>query len=149
MRGTIRLNGWAEAWRGIFAEIETFEGEDGEAGLKDMSDRLWEENAYGDDEPDRVVLFVRFTSEHDGVAVYDKTWALDAFGDARGTAMARLVSVTVALAVEAVLAREIAPGVSAAPARPKLVNRWLDVLDTQAQHMQLVDHLARGKNGSI
>jgi len=142
VRGTIRLGGWAEAWKGIFAEIETLEGEEGEARLKEMSDRLWEENAYDDDEPDRVVLFVRFTSEHDGVAVYDKTWTLDAYGDARGTAMARLVSVTVALAVEAVLAREITPGVCAAPADPKLVTRWLDVIDTQAQHMQCVDHLA-------
>jgi len=142
VRGTLRLNGWAEAWKGIFAEIETLEGEEGEARLKEMSDQLWTKYAYEDDEPDRVVLFVRFKSEHQGVPVYDKTWTLDAFGDARGSAMARLVSVTVALAVEAVLAREIAPGVRAAPADPKLVTRWLAAVDTQAQHMQLVDHLA-------
>ena len=89
-----------------------------------------------------MVLFVRLCAEHDGAPVYDKTWALDAFGDARGSAMARLVSVTVALAVEAVLARAIAPGVSAGPDDPRLVARWLEAIDTQAQHMQLVDHLA-------
>ena len=40
---------------------------------------------------------------------------MDAWGDARGTAMARLVSIPVSLAVEAVLNREVPAGVSAAP----------------------------------
>jgi len=142
VRGTVRLKGWADAWKDIFAELETLEGEEGEARLKDISDRLWQAYAYGEGEPDRVVLFVRLRAERDGMPVYDKTWTLDAHGDARGSAMARLVSVTVALAVEAVLAREIGPGVSTAPADPKLVARWLEVIGTQAQHMELVDHLA-------
>jgi len=142
VRGTLRLNGWTEAWKDIFAEIETHDGPESEARLKHLSDQLWAQNAYDDGEPDRVVLFVRLGAERDGRPVYDKTWALDAFGDARGTAMARLVSVTVALAVEAVLAREIAAGVCAAPDDPTLVARWLEVIDMQAQHLQLVDHLA-------
>jgi len=48
----------------------------------------------------------------------------------------------VALAVASVLKREIKPGVSAAPSDGRLVRLWLDEIDTQAQHMQLVDHLA-------
>ncbi len=69
VRGTIRLTGWAEAWKGIFAEIETVSGPDGEARLKQLSDQLWDENAYGPDEPDRVVLFVHLGAERDGMQV--------------------------------------------------------------------------------
>ncbi|HHL20689.1 MAG TPA: saccharopine dehydrogenase, partial [Aliiroseovarius sp.] len=64
------------------------------------------------------------------------------WGDARGTAMARLVSVPVSLAVEAVLAGEIAPGVSAAPSDPALVARWMAETGGLAQYLEKVDHLA-------
>lgn len=141
VRGTLRLNGWAEAWKDVFAEIETLSGPEGDARLKEMSDEFWNKNAYDEGEPDRVVLCVGLKAEKDGMPVYHKTWTLDAHGDARGTAMARLVSVTVALAVESVLKREIAPGVSPAPSDDKLVHNWLDAIDVQAQHMQLVDEL--------
>lgn len=142
VRGTLRLNGWAEAWSDIFAEIAELEGPAGEARLKEMSDRLWAENAYEKDEPDRVVLCVALEARNHGRTVYHKTYAMDAWGDARGTAMARLVSVPVSLAVEAILTRDIAPGVSAAPSDPKLVDRWMEAVDTQAQHLQIVNHLA-------
>ena len=32
VRGTLRLDGWSDAWADIFAEIETLEGEAGDAG---------------------------------------------------------------------------------------------------------------------
>lgn len=142
VRGTLRLGGWADAWADVFREIETLEGAAGEDRLKEMSDQFWAENAYDEGEPDRVVLCVGLSATKEGEEVYHKTWTLDAHGDERGTAMARLVSVTVALAVSSVLDREIKPGVSAAPSDERLVQRWLDEIDTQAQHMQLVDHLA-------
>ncbi|MFC2969458.1 saccharopine dehydrogenase family protein [Acidimangrovimonas pyrenivorans] len=141
VRGTIRLNGWSEAWKDIFAEIETLEGEAGEARLKEMSDQFWRDNAYEEGEADRVVLFVSLKAEKDGVPVYHKTYAMDAAGDARGTAMARLVSIPVSLAIEAVANREIPAGVHPAPHDLKLVNRWLDVVKGQAQYMAVVDHL--------
>ncbi|MCX7888814.1 MAG: saccharopine dehydrogenase NADP-binding domain-containing protein [Rhodobacteraceae bacterium] len=142
VRGTIRLNGWAEAWAPVFAEIETLEGPAGEARLKEMSDRFWRENSYGQDDPDRVVLFVSLKAEKAGLPVFHRTWALDAWGDVRGTAMARLVSVPVALAVGSVLAREIPAGVHPAPHEPRLVARWLEEVGHLAQYMRLVDHLA-------
>jgi saccharopine dehydrogenase (NADP+, L-glutamate forming) len=76
------------------------------------------------------------------VAVWHKTYVMDAWGDARGSAMARLVSVPVSLAVEAVLARAVPAGVSAAPADPRLVRRWLDEVQRLAQHLMVVDHRA-------
>jgi saccharopine dehydrogenase (NADP+, L-glutamate forming) len=142
VRGTIRLNGWADAWAPVFAEIETLSGTEGDARLREMSDRFWRENSYGTDDPDRVVLFVSLKAEKAGRPVWHRTWALDAWGDVRGTAMARLVSIPVALAVEAVMNREFPAGVHPAPHDPRLLRRWLDEVGHLAQYMRLVDHLA-------
>ncbi len=142
VRGTLRLNGWADAWSDVFTEIETLSGPDGDARLKEMSDQFWAENAYDEGEPDRVVLCVGLKAERDGIPVWHKTYVMDAWGDARGSAMARLVSIPVSLAVEAVLNRAIPAGVHAAPSDPKLVQGWMAEIDTLAQHLQVVDHLS-------
>lgn len=141
VRGTLRLNGWAEAWSDVFQEVETLTGPEGEARLAEMSDQFWSEHAYDEGEPDRVVLCVGLKAEADGAPVWHKTYVMDAWGDARGTAMARLVSIPVSLAVESVLNREIPVGVHAAPGDPKLVSRWMTEIDTLAQHLNIVDHL--------
>ena len=93
-------------------------------------------------EPDRVVLCVGLKAERVGEAVYDKTYVLDAWGDNRGSAMARLVSVTVALAVESVADGKILAGVSPAPGSELLVREWMNVLRGEAQHVEVVDALA-------
>lgn len=142
VRGTIRLNGWADAWAPVFAEIEGLSGPEGEARLAEMAAGFWRDNAYAEGEPDRVVLFVSLKAEKDGRPVFHKTWAMDAWGDARGTAMGRLVSIPVSLAVEAVLAREIPAGVHPAPHDPRLVTRWLHEVEHLAQYLARVDHLA-------
>jgi len=142
VRGTLRLNGWAQAWDGVFREIETLSGPTGEARLKEMSDQFWAENAYDAGEPDRVVLCVGLKAERDGQTVWDKTWVMDAWGDAKSTAMARLVSFPVSFAIQSVLAGEIPAGVHAAPSDPKLVASWLAKIDNIAQHMEIVDKTA-------
>jgi hypothetical protein len=70
--------------------------------------------------------------------VFHETWALDAAGDENGSAMGRLVSVPVAVAIESLLRGEIEPGVHAAPHDPVLVKQWLNEIRPQAQYMQLV-----------
>ncbi len=144
VRGTIRLNGWAEAWGPLFAEIEALEGStpaEIDAALTARANALLKENSYAPGEPDRVVLFVSLQAERDGRVVFHETWAMDAWGDARGTAMGRLVSIPVSLAVESVLAREIPVGVHAAPHDPKLVTRWLAEVARLSQYLQRVEHL--------
>ncbi|WP_421701939.1 saccharopine dehydrogenase C-terminal domain-containing protein [Aliiroseovarius sp.] len=140
VRGTLRLNGWAEAWGDVFSEIETLSGPEGDARLKEMSDQFWAENAYDEGEPDRVVLCVALKAEKDGQTAYHKTYVMDAWGDDRGTAMARLVSFPVSMAVESVLKRRIYPGVTAAPSEPALIKDWMQVIDGLAQHLEVVDH---------
>ncbi len=138
VRGTIRLNGWQEAWTPVFREIETLEGPAGEARLAEMAAAFLRDNAYAPGEPDRVVLFVSLKAEKAGRAVFHETWAMDAWGDARGSAMARLVSTPVSFAVESLLNREIAAGVHPAPHDPKLVASWLGQVRGLAQYMERV-----------
>lgn len=142
VRGTIRLKGWSDAWAPVFREIETLQGPAGDARLAEMAAQFWRDNAYGADDPDRVVLCVALMAENEQGPRWHKEWVLDAHGDARGTAMARLVSIPVALAVESVLAGRFEPGVHAAPDDPAMVKDWLAEVGGLAQHMQKVDHIA-------
>ena len=62
----------------------------------------------------RLVVDDRAAPEYDPAtreweAVWSRTIAMDAWGDERGSAMARLVSVPVSLAVEAVAAGTLPP----------------------------------------
>ena len=143
VRGTLRLNGWKDAWAEVFEEVERLASEPAEtaeARLKEMSDGFWSENAYEEGEPDRVVLCVDLKVSQGKNAFWHKTYVMDAWGDANGSAMARLVSIPVSLAIESVLAGELPPGVTPAPSAPALVNRYLAEVETLAQHLAVVDH---------
>jgi saccharopine dehydrogenase-like NADP-dependent oxidoreductase len=137
VRGTLRLNGWADAWQPVFDTLAT---RPDEATLMALSDELWQKYPLTEGEPDRVVLCVSLKAERAGIPVWHKTWALDAEGDVRGSAMARLVSGTVALGVEALLAREIPVGLHGAPRDRRLVGKWLEEIHTVAQFMRRIDH---------
>lgn len=141
VRGTLRLDGWKEAWSDVFAEIETLEGPSGEARLQEMTDQFWAKHAYEDGEPDRVIMCVSLKAERDGQPAYHKTYAMDAWGDASSTAMARLVSIPLSLGIEAVEAGKFEPGVQAAPSDLFMVREWLGEVDRLAQHLELVDHI--------
>lgn len=142
VRGTLRLGGWAKAWADVFTEVETLSGASGEKRLQELSDELLKDNRYTDGEPDRVVMFVALKAESGSEKVYNKTYVMDAHGDAESSAMARLVSVPVSLAVEAVLSEEIGSGVSAAPSSPQLVDRWMTQVGEIAQHLAIIDHMS-------
>ena len=141
VRGSLRLNGWAEAWSDVFREIETLSGPAGDQRMQEMSQEFWTKHAYGTDDPDRVVLCVSLKATQGDAVVWHKTYVMDAWGDADGTAMARLVSVPVSMAVTAVMQGRISPGVSAAPSDPKIVKAWLDRVGVLAQHLTIVDHV--------
>ena len=138
VRGTLRLRGWENAWSEIFSEIEKLSGENDDERLAKMSDQLWLENAYDKNEVDRVVLVVSLKASNGEETKWHKTYVLDAHGDSVSTAMARLVSLPVSFAVEAVAQNKIAPGVSAAPSDMSIVNDWLNKIKNLAQHLEIV-----------
>ena len=141
VRGTLRYKGWKNAWGDIFSEVDTLDASIAEARLKEISDDLWDRYSYTDGEVDRVILTVELKVENDTEVVWHKQYLMDTLGNDNGSAMAQLVSCSVALAVEAVLGNEISSGVTAAPHQTKLVSRWLDQAEDISDHFVLIDHL--------
>jgi len=142
VRGTLRYKGWKDAWADIFSEIDSLESQEVEGRLKILSDDLWKKYSYKEDEVDRVILTVELKVKKDSEVVWHKQFLLDTLGNVKGSAMAQLVSCSVALAVEAVLNKEIPPGVSAAPYQSELVKRWLNQAEEISDHFALIDHLS-------
>ena len=141
VRGTLRLKGWSKAWAGIFNEIETLHGVAGEKRLIEMSEQFWQDNAYSENEPDRVILCVDLKAEINKQIIWHKTYKMDAWGDNRGTAMARLVSYPVSFAVKAIIDDDIDHGVSAASNKSYVVEKWLKDISSLAQEFDIIDHL--------
>ena len=141
VRGTLRYKGWKNAWGDIFSEVDTLDASIAEARLKEISDDLWDRYSYKDGEVDRVILTVELKVENDTEVLWHKQYLMDTLGNDNGSAMAQLVSCSVALAVEAVLGNEISSGVTAAPHQSKLVSRWLDQAEDISDHFVLIDHL--------
>jgi len=142
VRGTLRYKGWEAAWADIFSEVDSLDSQEVEERLKILSDDLWKKYSYKEDEVDRVILTVELKVKEDSEVVWHKQFLLDTLGNAKGSAMAQLVSCSVALAVEAVLNNEISPGVSAAPHQSELVKRWLNQAEDISDHFALINHLS-------
>ena len=141
VRGTLRYKGWKNAWQDIFSEVESLEMAKAQSRLTELSNELWHNFAYKEGEVDRVVLTVEMKVERGPDIVWHKQYILDTLGNEEGSAMAQLVSNSVALAVEAILANDISPGVSAAPHESALVERWLNRTKELSDHFVLLDHL--------
>jgi saccharopine dehydrogenase (NADP+, L-glutamate forming) len=137
VRGTLRLEGWTEAWSDIFEQLQSLDRADAEDRLKNLSDRLWDQYAYAEDEPDRVVLCVELEAASPDGACFHEASVIDAIGRPGSSAMARLVSLPVSYAADAILAGDITPGVSAAPSDKALVDTWFGKL---AEVGDVVEH---------
>lgn len=140
IRGSLRLQGWAKAWKNIFSLVESADGAEGEAKLQAKSDELWQDHAFKEGEQDRVALYVELLAKdaHTQQCIWRQSYSMDAYGNETGSAMARLVSTTVSLAVEAVLEERIGAGVSAAPNDMGLVSDWLAYFN---DHHETINHL--------
>ncbi|MGB0865397.1 MAG: saccharopine dehydrogenase family protein [Granulosicoccaceae bacterium] len=142
VRGTLRLQGWSDAWQPLFEEIETLQGDAGEARLVEMSEQLWETESYDEGEPDRVVLVVELEARRQDGAVWHQCYTLDAAGDAQDTAMARLVSTPLSLAIEATAQGQMPAGLCPASKDLATVHRWMDYLKAKGEPIARVDYLA-------
>ena len=147
VRGTLRLDGWSAAWADLFKEVETLEGPEGDARLREISEGLWNDHAYDAGEADRVVMFVRLTATKDGAPVFDQAWAMDASGKDDGSAMGKLVSITVAMAIESLVAARLATGVvtasnAADPLFAEDIRReWIAEVETMCDTLERIDYL--------
>lgn len=129
IRGTLRLEGWAHAWRDVLDQIGNLDPATAAKDLEPLATALGEKYRYAPGEPDRVVLSVELEARQDGETTWFGAYAIDASGDDRGQAMARLVSLPVSLAVDSLVAGDFAPGVHAATADSRLIEHWLTTLE--------------------
>ncbi|MEX0297963.1 MAG: saccharopine dehydrogenase family protein [Kordiimonas sp.] len=121
VRGTLRLQGWKKAWANVFEQVDKATPDD----LKELSDRLWSEHAYGEAEEDRVVMYVALSVTKDDGSVWEASLALDEKGSGWKTAMAATVSKTVAEAVMFITKSAMTPGIHAAITCPNQCRIWL------------------------
>ena len=148
-RGTLQLKGWSAAWEPIFAELAGLAGPEAapgeapstDAGPAAIAKTLAQNNPYAEGEADRVVVFVSLLAQREGVAAWHRSWVLEAGGDFRGPAVQRLEALSLGLAGQAVLARDMLAGLHVASEDAKIVARWMEALPHQAHHLNLINHL--------
>ncbi|MEV0554654.1 saccharopine dehydrogenase family protein [Streptomyces sp. NPDC050597] len=121
IRGTLRLDGWLDAWQPVFEELR--QGDD--QRITALAQELAARYPTTDADRDRVVLAVSL-DVRDGS---DRTWSgrylLDLEGDAEESAMARCVSRTLALGVRRILGSGLPPGLNRAAETAARSEDWL------------------------
>ncbi|MCX4903899.1 saccharopine dehydrogenase family protein [Streptomyces sp. NBC_00878] len=127
IRGTLRLDGWLDAWQPVFEELR--QGDD--RRITALAQELAARYPTTDADRDRVVLAVSLdvragSDRTDGT---DRIWSgrylLDLEGDAEESAMARCVSRTLALGVRRILGDDLPPGLNRAAETAERSEEWL------------------------
>ena len=128
VRGTLRLDGWLDAWSGVFDELRG-----GDAGrIAALADELAARYPTTEADRDRVVLSVALRVRSDGGAAWSGAYLLDETGDAAESAMARCVSLPLAFGVTEILAGRLPAGLRLAAQGAADAQRWLSFLAEHA-----------------
>ena len=135
VRGTLRLDGWQEAWRDIFEMLEN-KSDTIEDDIAKKSEELLRDNKYQDNEEDRVVLSVKLKAFENNKTIFDSSYFLDEKGSGENTAMGKLVSLTLSAAIDLILNDKISPGVKTAPHDVKDINYFFKILEDNKINIQ-------------
>ena len=127
VRGTLRLNGWSEAWREIFDMLNN-SSTNIEEEITKKSETLWQKYKYQKHEKDRVVLWVNLEAEKENKIVWSGTYHLDEKGSGENTAMAKLVSITLSAALDLIIEGQLKTGVQTAPSDRDIINYFFKIL---------------------
>jgi Saccharopine dehydrogenase C-terminal domain/Saccharopine dehydrogenase NADP binding domain len=127
VRGTIRLEGWSDAWAGVFAELRSGDKQRIDALARELAARY----PVTDDDRDRVVLAVALSVRPDGGQAWSGQYLIDLTGDDADSAMARCVSVPLAFGITEILGGRMSPGLHRAAETAQDARRWLDFLAGQ------------------
>jgi len=126
VRGTLRLDGWSQAWAPVFAEL--LAGNDDR--ITALASELAQRYPTTPLDHDRVVMSVALeVNTADGMA-WQGRYDLDATGDGTEDVTPRLVSTALACAVLDMTAGRTAPGLHHATNEPEAIQRWLVFLKT-------------------
>ncbi len=127
VRGTLRLDGWKEAWKDIFSMLENKTGNK-ESEINKKSEELLKNNKYLTDEEDRVVLSVKLKAFENNKKIFDSFYFLDEKGSGENTAMGKLVSITLSAAVDLIMDKKIVSGVKSAPHETENIMHFFNIL---------------------
>ncbi len=128
VRGTLRLNGWKEAWSTIFNMLEQ-KANNLDDLIAQKSNELWSNNQYLKNEEDRVVLYVKLLATKDKEEIHQESYFLDEKGSGENTAMGKLVSLTLSASIDLMLKNKIKTGVQVAPDDPEIINYYFYILN--------------------
>ena len=128
IRGTLRLKGWAEAWKDIFKLLE-IPSADLDNNIQIKSDELWSKYQYEKNEKDRVILSVRLDAlNNNNQILWSGCYELDETGSGENTAMAVLVSITLSAGIDLILQKKLNPGVQVAPHNEDNIKYFFKIL---------------------
>ncbi|UQA92152.1 saccharopine dehydrogenase C-terminal domain-containing protein [Streptomyces halobius] len=125
VRGTLRNAGWRQAWSDVFSTVTTGEQERIRSLAKDLAARY----PTTDADRDRVVLSVGLDVRAAGGERWQGAYLLDLTGDETESAMARLVSLPLALGITRMLAGALPAGLNRAAESADEAARWMEFLD--------------------
>ena len=128
VRGTLRLNGWENAWFDIFKMLDD-KSPELDKQIDKLGTELWEKHPYKQDEQDRVVLFVKLLAHHNKKEVFNGYYFLDEKGSGENTAMGNLVSITLSCAIDLILENKLKTGIQAAPHDENLINYFFKTFE--------------------
>tara|TARA_A100001011_G_scaffold98597_1_gene103781 strand:+ start:226 stop:1350 length:1125 start_codon:yes stop_codon:yes gene_type:complete len=128
IRGTLRLNGWENAWADIFKMLDNKSPELNQQ-IDDLGEKLWKKHPYLPEEQDRVVLFVKLLALRDNKEVFNSYYWLDEKGSGENTAMGKLVSITLSCAIDLIMQNKMQSGVQAAPHEENLINYFFKTFE--------------------
>jgi hypothetical protein len=126
-RGTLRLDGWSEAWKAVVDELVVAD----EQRITELAAELAERYPTSASDHDRVVMSVKLELDRGGDRVWSGEYVLDAEGTDTEAATPRLVSVPLGCAVLELVAGRVTPGLHRAAEDPDSVARWLARLAEQ------------------
>ena len=128
VRGTLRLNGWENAWADIFKMLDN-KSPKLDQEIDNLGSELWEKHPYLQDDQDRVVLFVKLLAHKDNQEVFNGFYFLDEKGSGENTAMGNLVSITLSCAIDLIVQSKMHYGVQAAPHDENLINYFFKTFE--------------------
>ena len=127
VRGTMRLDGWSDAWRSVFAELPNASDE----RITDLATELAESHPTSATDHDRVVMVVSLEVRMNDGGFWSGEYTFDAVGNGVEAATPRLVSVPLACGILEVTAGRVAPGLHQATDDPDTIERWLAYLSAK------------------
>ncbi|WP_075660948.1 saccharopine dehydrogenase family protein [Streptomyces acidiscabies] len=124
VRGTLRLQGWQQAWDSVFAELK--KGDD--ARIAELAGELARTYPTTRADRDRVVLGVSLSVRSPNGRTWSGSYLLDRVGTAEESAMAHTVSRPLALGARHILDSSLPPGLSRAAETAVRSEEWLNEL---------------------